>query len=80
MDILLTPNERDNLYSSNPRYEKNFIVWDEALCRAQARRVYHWLLEDCTEHDTPAYVMGKPHVRIDCPECLEALRVVGDTD
>ena len=50
--------------------------WD-AICVAQVQKVYTWLLEDCTEHDTPAYVMGKPHVRIDCPECLEALRTVG---
>ena len=43
MDILLGPEDRDALYESNPRYEASPEAWEEAICRAQVRKVTKWL-------------------------------------
>ena len=74
MNMLLTPAQLGPIIGMEPQYIDDYEL---SICQAQARHIHSWLSGDCTEHDTPAYVMGSPHVRIDCPECLEALRTVG---
>ena len=85
-DILLTPEEMYDTANPNilPRYRRHWVDGGkrlppeyEALCRAQVRKVREWLDGDCTEHDPPAYVMALPMQRLDCVECLAALKAAG---
>ena len=52
-DILLGQTELDTLYESNREYhEYNPEKWEQAICRAQLRKVVKWM----KKHDNPLMV------------------------
>jgi hypothetical protein len=56
-------------------------AWDafrnQWLCRAQVQKVVEWWTSPCLEHAIPTCVVGPVMDRMDCTECLAALKAAG---
>lgn len=57
----------------------NILEWQDAIARAQLKKVVEWGNQDCTEHDHTPIVSG--FSRFMCWECTgELLKIVGVND
>lgn len=81
MDILLTQEQEDAAIEAFcERYRKQYggrppqVRIDEERRRAQVQKVAEWLYGGCDEHEPSPFAFVLPVPRIDCVECLLALK------